>query len=1031
MMGSMVRRLSSPIFVGRANELRMLLAAADTAISGQAMLVLVGGEAGVGKSRLVAEVMSGLHDQGWLVLAGGTVALGDEGMPFGPIVEALRALVREVDPDRIAVAAGPGLTELARLVPELSATDGQTPGPTAQSEWLQIRIFDALLRMLGRLAETSPVLLVIEDLHWADRSTRDLLAYLARNGRDERVLIIATFRTDELHRRHPLTRWLAEAERQPRVERVDVGRFERSELVELLTGISGERPSPSLVDSIARRSDGNAFFAEELLAAFDATDSRRERLPETLRDVLLVRLATASESAQRLVQIAAVAGHEVDHEILADVCGLTEGEMVAALYEAVSAQLLVADRDETAERYHFRHALSQEAAYDELLPAERRRLHGAYASALAARPGGGGAASASRLVELAHHWLAAHDSKRALDAAIAAGDASLSVFAYAEAARQFERAIDLWDDVPATDRPTERDLGDLYDAAGGAATLAGDASRGINLAGRAIELIDGAVGQDGDLERRARARDHLGFAAMLAGDTATSIKLLEEAVALLADSPPTLAQARVLAGLSANLMLAGRSTESFPFAERAIESARTIGDRAIESRALNVLGVDRASLGDIGGGIDLLRESLAVADPVADPSLIPRGHTNLSTVLEMGGFDDEAVKVALAGAQSSDRYGNVLSFRTFLEVNAASSLIELGRYREAGELLDGNLPRVRPGLWTIQLFLGCALLDVRLGDLIRARARFEVARSEAGELADAQYVIELHAVATEIALWEGDPAAAVTVALEGLDRVVGTDAAMILGQLVLPAVQAAADHAVRARAARDAESTAAAVEAAGRVIEHFRAAAARLTSQDDIAKREIGWRMTLCDAELARATGDDDPANWLLVKGAIATRSAPFRHAYVRWRIAEALASRGETGAAAAPLREANTIIRGIGAPLLGANIESLARRLRVDLTPMPDAPMTDLRPAVTTPSSADVASEPADPFGLTTREREVLALVAEGYTNRRIADELFISESTAGVHVSHILGKLGVDTRTEAAAVAVRLGLDRALRPS
>ncbi|MEA2620399.1 MAG: hypothetical protein QOC97_1172, partial [Chloroflexota bacterium] len=938
MMGSMVRRLSSPIFVGRAGELQTLLAAADTATSGQATLVLVGGEGGVGKSRLVAEVAGDLRGRGWLVLEGGTVALGDEGLPFGPIVEALRALVRDVEADRIAAAAGPGLTELARLVPELSATDGQAPSPTAQSEWLQVRVFDALLRMLGRLGETSPVLLVIEDLHWADRSTRDLLAYLARNGRDERLLIVATFRTDELHRRHPLTRWLTEAERQPRVERVDVGRFERSELVDLLTGITGEPPSPLLVASIARRSDGNAFFAEELLAAFDATGERRERLPETLRDVLLVRLEAASESAQRLVQIAAVAGREVDHEILADVCGLTETEMVAALHEAVAVQLLVVDRDEAVERYRFRHALSQEAAYDELLPAERRRLHGAYAGALTARSGGGGAASASRLVELAHHWLAAHDSKRALDAAIAAGEASLAVFAYAEAARQFERAIDLWDDVPATDRPTSHDLGDLYDAAGGAATLAGDASRGINLARRAIELIDGAAVRDGDLERRARARDRLGIAAMLAGDTATSIKLLEEAVALLADSPPTLTQARVLAGLSSHLMLAGRSTESLPYAERAIESARTIGARAIESRALNVLGVDRAALGDVGGGIELLRQSLAVADPVADPSLIPRGHTNLGAVLEMGGFHEEAVEVGLAGAQNTDRYGNVLGFRTNLEVNAATALIELGRYREAAELMEGNLPRVLPGVWTIQLFLGCALLAIRVGDLVQARARFEVARAEAGDMADAQYVIELYAVATEITLWEGDPAAAVTTALEGLDRVVGMDDALIVGQLVLPAVQAAADQAVRERAGRHGDAASAAVAAARKVIDRYREAVARLTNQDDIAKREIGWRMALCDAELARAAGKDDPANWIAVQQAIATRTAPFRQAYVRWRTAEALAGRGETAAAAGPLREAHAIARGIGAPLLAVGIESLARRLRVDLRPVANA---------------------------------------------------------------------------------------------
>ena len=176
---------------------------------------------------------------GWLVLEGGTVALGDDGLPFGPIVEALRVLVRDVDADRIAAAAGPSLPELARLVPELSTVAGDGTPPAGQVEWLQTRVFEGILRLLGRLGEGSPVLLVVEDLHWADRSTRDLLAFLARNARDERLFIVGTFRTDELHRRHPLTAWLAEAERQPRVERIDLVRFERDELVELLTAITG------------------------------------------------------------------------------------------------------------------------------------------------------------------------------------------------------------------------------------------------------------------------------------------------------------------------------------------------------------------------------------------------------------------------------------------------------------------------------------------------------------------------------------------------------------------------------------------------------------------------------------------------------------------------------------------------------------------------------------------------------------------------------------------------------------------------
>ena len=167
--------------------------------------------------------------------------------------------------------------------------------------------------------------------------------------------------------------------------------------------------------------------------------------------------------------------------------GCPNPSMGAALHEAVDAQLLVVDRADAAERYAFRHALVQEAAYDDLLPSERRALHAAYARAIDARQAGGGAAAASRLVELAYHWTAALDHDRALPAAVAAGDASRAVYAYAEAARQYERAIELWDVASADARPSDRDLGDLFDAASAAATLVGDAAQAVHLAQRALE----------------------------------------------------------------------------------------------------------------------------------------------------------------------------------------------------------------------------------------------------------------------------------------------------------------------------------------------------------------------------------------------------------------------------------------------------------------------------------------------------------------------------------------------------------------
>jgi DNA-binding CsgD family transcriptional regulator/tetratricopeptide (TPR) repeat protein len=705
---------------------------------------------------------------------------------------------------------------------------------------------------------------------------------------------------------------------------------------------------------------------------------------------------------------------------------LQEPDLGAALRSAIDAQLLFVAQDASIEGYRFRHALVEEAAYDGLLPSERRVLHATYARAIERRPVGAGVAAATRLVEIAHHWQAAQDQARALSAAVAAGDASRAVYAYAEAGRQYERAIELWDLVPDADRPAGRDLADLFDAASATATLVGDASHAVDLARRAIELIDAAGSASvEDRGRRARARERYGYASWLAGDTATSIRLLEEAIELLDGAQPSTDEARVLAGLAANLMLAGRWSESVPFARRAIESSRTVGAQAIESRALNILGVDLVNLGEIEAGIDLARQSLAIAMTADDPIEVPRCYANLGSVLEIGGFVEEALEVSLAGAESTRRYGSELSFRWLLEINAAAMLIELARYPEADALLGQNVERVLPGVSTIHLYVTLAHLALRTGQLDTARRYLEIARDEASGMDDLQFVIDLHTFGTEIEVWRGDPTAAFEVARAGLARPAEMNDAILIGQLAMPAMHAAADLAVRARTGRDSAAAAAAVADARAVVARYRAATERLPERDALATREIGWRMAVCTAELARAEGEDDPGTWEAIRPAVGARPVPFLEAYVLWRAAEAYAGRGDLAAAVRPLREGHAIAAMIGASVLEGEIAGLGRRLRVDLS-VPDGVAKGAATAVSEAVEPYEPAAPADPFGLTRREREVLTLVAEGYTNRRIAETLFISESTAGVHVSHILAKLDVETRTEAATVAVRLGLDQ-----
>jgi predicted ATPase len=375
MIDGVVRRVSSPVLVGRDGELAQLGALLERAASGQPAIVVVAGEAGVGKTRLVAELTHHATQAGVVVLSGGCLDVGEGVLAYAPMVEALRSLARTLDPEQLAEVLGGARGELARLVPELGVGPAGEP---ASATLPPTRLFELLLGVLHRLAARGPVLLVVEDLHWADQSTSDLLGFVVRNLRGG-VALVLSYRSDELHRRHPLRPLLAELDRSGRVERLELGRLDRQQLAELLGGILDGPVAPVLVGEILARSQGNPVFAEELLAA------HREgaRLPSALRDLVLARVEGLSEPAQRVLEAAAVAGTRVDHELLAAVVGQDAERLVGVLREAVGHHVLLVDQATGA--YVFRHALVQEAVYDDLLPVQRAPLHAAYARALERR----------------------------------------------------------------------------------------------------------------------------------------------------------------------------------------------------------------------------------------------------------------------------------------------------------------------------------------------------------------------------------------------------------------------------------------------------------------------------------------------------------------------------------------------------------------------------------------------------------------------------------------------------------------------
>jgi predicted ATPase len=407
-------RVSSPIFVGRAPELDRLSRALEDARAGRSTTHLVGGEAGIGKTRLVEEFLVRARDAGALTLAGNCMQLGETGLPYAPFVAALRPLVRTLSPERLDAVVGPGRAELAHLLPDLgdrarSAADGT--GTTAAA---QPRLFEIVYGVLRRLSDARPVVLVLEDMHWADASTRDLFRFLVRNADGERLMFVVTFRSDEMHRRHPLRPLLAELERLDAVADFELSAFDSSELAEQMSAIMGSQPPPRLVETLLARSGGNPFFAEELLAAGEAGLA----LPRSLRDTLEERLRRLEADARRVIQVASVAGPRVEHRVLAQVTGMTDARLTVALRQGVEHHLLVPTPPDEVPGYAFRHALVHEVVYEELLPNERTQLHAGYARAIEGDAARGQRDTSGSAAQVAYHWLRAHDLERALPAAL-------------------------------------------------------------------------------------------------------------------------------------------------------------------------------------------------------------------------------------------------------------------------------------------------------------------------------------------------------------------------------------------------------------------------------------------------------------------------------------------------------------------------------------------------------------------------------------------------------------------------------------
>jgi DNA-binding CsgD family transcriptional regulator/tetratricopeptide (TPR) repeat protein len=988
-------RVASPTFVGRVEELEILEAAQMRAANGEPAVVLVGGEAGVGKTRLVAE-LTGRAAAGTRVLAGGCVPVAEGGLPFAPIVEVLRGLLADLGAGTIRGLIGPSWPELARLLPALGETGSTTP-PGREG---QGRLFELLLGLLGRLGEQTPLVVVVEDLHWADRSTRDLLAFLARNLRRDRVLLVLTYRSDETGRRR-LGPYLAELDRGSRVDRIELPRFQRGEVVAQLTGILGMAPTDGLVDEVFARSEGNAFFTEELLAAVRA--GSRE-LPPTLRELLHGRVEALPERAQQILGIAAVAGRRVPHRLLAAVAGLDDRGLDGALRQAVAHQLLVTHPDQDG--YEFRHALLQEVVYSGLLPGERARLHAQVAATIAAHPGWAGGSAATVAAELVDHWERAGNLERALPATIDAAAEAEGAYAFAEALRHYQRALDLWDRVSGAAELVPFDRVTLQERAAEAASLILDQQRAVELVRAALAGVD----RQRDPARAGLLLERLGRYLWLTLDEA-ALAAYQDAVGLVPAEPPSAERARVLAGYAQILGLLGRHADGRRAAEEALAAARHAGARREEGRALAFLGVELAQLGDADWGLAHLRDACHIAHEQADVDGFGWACFNVAWVSEGAGRLEEALAAALEGAEASRRLGS--AWQDTLQEAAAWFEFLLGRWDDADRHFRTVMERDRfADTMRVHARLERARLDIARGDFPAARRLLEEAQALATAAGrtqfDAQFSWPLADTRAELALWGGRDEEAFHAVTEGLAAMARAGCETNWPVLFALGLAAAAGRAERASVRRATAEAEAARRDGDALLARLEAAAGPPDRRPATAAV-----LLQCRAEHARLHGRPDPAAWEEAAARWETLGQPYPAARARFRQAEAmLANRAPRALVEEALWAAHTVAARLRAAPLRRELELLAQRGRLRLQ-----------------AAVEPVSQPAEPsaaslLGLTRREAEVLALVAAGRSNRQIGEALFISPKTASLHVSRILAKLGVTGRVEAAAVAHRLGL-------
>lgn len=937
-------RLASDELVGRDEELDDALTTLRGLSEHRPGVVVVGGPAGIGKTRFVRALADRLRAEGVRVMAGACLDLRAGAVPCVALIAAFRS----VDPPAVQV---------------LDALTGEV-------DMRRSRLFDLLRSTTAALARRRPTVLVVEDVHWSDRITRDALLYLVAMAREGRWALVVTVRDDELAAR-PAVQEFLDALGRDALLRVTLGGLARHAVAAQIAGIKAAPPAAEYADQVYRRTAGIPLLVEEVLAAEAAGVTG---VPDHLRNLFLARVRRLGARPARAVDVVAAAGDRCDERLVAQVLGTSPAAAADALDRAVAANVLTAD----GTGYRTRHELLREAVYGAVPPARRRRLHSRLATALAAAPRPDPAA-------LAHHWYQADEPSRAAAANLAAAALAERVHAPGELHIYLHRVLEHFAALPA----------DQAEAVGGRAALLARAAEAAYLGGsfaRAVELAEECLDWPAAPAELAVRWERLARYAWVSADGAGAQHAHERSVAALPDDAPAGIRTRVLAGYGWYLAMAGRADDARIWTGRALAAGDAGADQLDRCRALIAWGFAHAAE---DAGLAALYEARDLAVGCDSGDELGRVHAALHLALRRPGRTAEREQMLRDGFSHAAAHGLDRSYAAVMRYLLAELLLDIGRWDEAEAILDHDFARQVTGLPSLFAHAFRARLAAARGERALAMACADRVAAHSADVPQQPYPIAIAWCAqAESCLWDGDAEPALSHA--GRATAVATDPVC--------AAQAAAAH---ARAAADLAEH-------GRV--HGRPGP-EWPDPDGDPYRPITDRHPLVPpfaatvrAELSRRDGRRDPGPWREAVAAWDEAPDPYRAAYCRWRLAHALlATRAGRPEARRALDAASTAASRLGARPLLESIGTLAATARIR---MGDESPDD--------GPAGVAAE----LGLTHRELEIVPFLVAGRTNAEIAQALVISPRTVGVHVSRILRKLGAARRTEAADLARRRGL-------